>query len=235
MTALPDLASVVSGLATDRFVAYPTETVWGLGACADRPVAIERLMAWKGRANNAPMSVLVASIEAAKQLQCEITPAVEELMQRCWPGPLTVVVPCRQAFAPGVTRSDGALGLRCSPHPVAHALATAVADAGLGPLTSTSMNPSGEPPAADEDAARAMLRRPAEGADAPLFVFGSTAGRGGAEAGWDAGGETPSTVVDCTDGAPKILREGAIAARDVEAILLSASAESPNIPVQKRG
>jgi len=200
------IREAVGWLTDDGFLAYPTETVWGLGACADRTPAIERLLAWKGRASDAPLAVGVDSIEGAIALECEIDLHARRLMEAFWPGPLTVVVPCRRRFAPGVARRDGALGLRCSSHALAHALCVAVAEAGLGPLTSTSLNRTGEAPAATFAAAREMVGERAEGVaadrrEAPRVVF---------EAGCEAGGATPSSVVDCSGARPEILRTGAI-------------------------
>jgi L-threonylcarbamoyladenylate synthase len=204
MIAAGRLQMAVARLADDGFIAYPTETVWGLGACADRPNAVRRLVDWKGRTEDAPMSVLVASLEAAIELGCEVEGAAQQLAKAFWPGPLTLVVPCKRRFARGVEREDGALGLRCSSHPVAHALAEAVHCAGLGPLTSTSMNRSGEPPAADRAAAEALVAdRSGDPAsiDEPLIL---------ADADIDAGAGAPSSVVDCTRAQPTVLRVGAI-------------------------
>jgi L-threonylcarbamoyladenylate synthase len=202
------IEDAVARLAADGFVAYPTETVWGLGACADRPVAIERLMEWKGRSTDAPLALLVSSIEEAIGLGCHIDETARRLIEAFWPGPLTIVLPCRKRFSEGVARGDGALGLRSSPHPVASALALAVREAGLGPLTSTSLNRSGEAPAANLDAAAAMTREGcnAEGGS-PLLL--STSGH-------DAGGSVPSSVVECTAAVPKILRVGAIERESLE-------------------
>ncbi len=141
------LDPAVAQLAADGVIAYPTETVWGLGACADRAQAIERLFAWKGRAHHQPLAVLVASPAAATALGCELDAHAHRLAEQFWPGPLMLITPCHGRFAPGVAREDGALGLRCSPHPVARALTLRLAREGLGPLTSTSLNRSGDPPA----------------------------------------------------------------------------------------
>jgi len=197
------IREAIARLGDDGIVAYPTETVWGLGACADRPLAIERLLAWKGRASDSPLAVLVSGPEAADSIGCELRAPILRLMGAFWPGPLMIVVACRDRWAPGVARADGALGLRCSPHPLASALARGLVEVGLGPLTSTSLNRSGEPPA--RDVAEAM--RQTGGAartllEVPLLV---------SAAGHDAGGQRPSTIVDCTGHDPTILREGAIA------------------------
>jgi len=202
------IGDAITRLAADGFVAYPTETVWGLGACADRPRAIERLMKWKRRSTDAPLAVLVPSAAVALDMGCLIEPRVQRLMEAFWPGPLTIVVPCRRQFAKGVARSDGALGLRCSPHPLAQALALAVFEAGLGPLTSTSLNRAGESPAADRAAAMAMIDvDPDDGLGGPLLVSASD---------HDAGGSAASSVVDCTGPLPSIIRVGAIERESLE-------------------
>ena len=117
-------------------------------------------------------------------------------------------MPCHGHFVSGIGRADGAVGLRCSSHPLAHALAVAVGDAGLGPLTSTSMNRSGELPAADLAAAMALLQAAETGDLAEPLVL--------SEWGHDAGGEAPSSVVDCTGPVPEIVRVGMIDRESLE-------------------
>ena len=197
----------IGRLGADGFVAYPTETVWGLGACVDRPRAIERLMDWKGRPSDAPLAVLVPEPETATAIGCALDDPIRRLMAAFWPGPLMVVVPCRETWASGVARSDGALGLRCSSHPLASALARGLLEAGCAPLTSTSLNRSGEAPARDLEETMRSLAVAAPGApratlEAPLLISVD---------GQDAGGDRPSTVVDCTGSDFEILRDGAIA------------------------
>ncbi len=197
-------------LGADGFVAYPTETVWGLGACADRPIAIERLTAWKRRSSDAPLALLVPSVDLALEMGCEIGACARRLVEAFWPGPLTIVVPCRKRFAPGVARSDGALGLRSSSHPLARALSLEVCEAGLGPLTSTSLNRTGESPATNQrEAAERMLEDPDDDLQSPLLI---------SAAGHDAGGSAPSSVVDCTGAVPRIVRVGAIEREPLEKI-----------------
>ena len=204
------IKGAIARLAADGFVAYPTETVWGLGACADRPIAIERLTAWKRRSSDAPLAVLVPSVDLALEMGCEIGACAQRLTEAFWPGPLTIVVPCRKRFAPGVARSDGALGLRSSSHPLAHALSLAVCEAGLGPLTSTSLNRTGESPATNQrEAAEQILADPDDDMQSPLLISAS---------GHDAGGSAPSSVVDCTGAVPRIVRLGAIEREPLEKI-----------------
>lgn len=220
-TVLPSadpIAAALARLREDGFVAYPTETVWGLGACADRPEAIDRLMAWKGRASEAPLAVLTPSADSVADLGCRLEGRALVLAEHFWPGPLMLVLSCDRSWAKGVAGAGNALGVRCSPHPIAMALAEGLHAAGFGPLTSTSFNRSGDPPATCEQEARALLLK-ASGLKAdspqgtelgePLFVSAKNA---------DAGAELPSTVVDCTGERLKILRVGAIAAEAIEAM-----------------
>jgi len=180
-------------------VAFPTETVWGLAASAGSQAAVEGLQAWKGRGDDQPISVLVSAPSVLTEQGFEVGPLARALMEEFWPGPLTLVLPCRGSFAPGIAREDGSVGVRCSPHPVVGEWVAAAEAAGLGPLTATSCNRSGEPPARTESEARALC-----GAGPGPFVL--------AAGGRDAGGAAPSTVLDLAVTPARILREGAVSA-----------------------
>jgi L-threonylcarbamoyladenylate synthase len=187
-------------LARGALVAFPTETVWGLAAPAASEAAVARLARWKGRAETQPIAVLVPDLAALEALGAELPRAARRLAAAFWPGPLTLVLHCGARFAPGIAGAGGAVGFRCSPHPAAHALAAAASAAGLGPLTATSLNRSGVAPARTRAEAAALC-----GAreDEPEILAGA----------WpDAGGGAASSVVDLAHGAPRILREGAVAA-----------------------
>lgn len=191
--------AAVADIAAGRLLAYPTETVWGLGADARAAAAVAALRRFKGREAAKPLSLLVSGPEALACLGAQVPDWAERLVRAGWPGPLTLVVACEARLAPGVARGDGAVGVRCSPHPAARALARALEARGVGPLTATSLNASGEPPAETRAAARALCAASAA-ASAPRLL-----------AGEDAGGGAPSTVVDATGAEPVVLREGAIA------------------------
>lgn len=192
------LAAAVARLCAGELVAFPTETVWGLGADASSPAATARLRRWKGRGAEQPVAVLVPDLAALASLGIALPAPAQRLAAAFWPGPLTLVVPAAPGrFAPGVAREDGAVGLRCSPHPTAAALAAALLQAGAGPLTATSLNRHGAPPARTRAEAAALCA----GADAILCL----------DAGPDAGAGAPSTVVDCSGPRPVVLRAGAIA------------------------
>ena len=167
---MPDpIGQAACWLASGGLLAYPTETIWGLGADARSAEALERLCRWKRRAASEPVALLVENAERAAQLGFQLGPAARRLAEAFWPGPLTLVVPSRDEFAPGVARDDGAVGLRCSAHPLAEALARRLRLAGIGPITATSLNRSGEPPAAGLATAQALC---GEGPDEPRLIEG---------------------------------------------------------------
>jgi len=99
-------------------LAFPTETVWGLGVDSRSEGALRRLQHWKGRDASAPISILIADADCLDPLGFEPSDAAWHLIKNFWPGPLTLVLRCRGSFAPGVSRPDGAVGVRCSSHPV---------------------------------------------------------------------------------------------------------------------
>jgi L-threonylcarbamoyladenylate synthase len=181
-----------------ELVAYPTETVWGLAADARSDAAVQKLRAWKGRDPQQAMSVLVSDYGALEALGAETTPLAEQLAAKFWPGPLTLVVRCERGFARGIASADGGVGFRCSPHPVARALAR---EAGV--ITATSFNRSGDAACATRAEAEAC-------ADAEVALV----------AGEDASGAAPSSVVDASGARLRVLREGAIPAHVLEAALL---------------
>ncbi len=205
---MKSLSSAVERVRRGELVAYPTETVWGLGANAASEAAVARLGAWKGRDADQPISILVEGPPALEALGFQVGAAARRLMERFWPGPLTVVLPCTGHFAPGIARAaDSAVGVRCSSHPVAFALARGLAEAGVGPVTATSLNHRGESPTRDLDTALALC---GGGSDAPEALE-----RAGAAP--CAGGH--STVVDATGPLPRVLRAGSVETQAIEACL----------------
>lgn len=205
---LPDpLGEAVDWVRGEGLLAYPTETVWGLGADARSRRALERLVGWKGRPADAPISILVGALEDLEALGFAVDEGARRLAGQFWPGPLTLVMACEGRFAPGIARTDGAVGVRCSAHPLARALARRLAREGVGPITSTSLNQSGAPPLRSRHEARACC---ADGPDAPRMLDVD---------GAEAGGERESTVVDVTGTRPAVLRWGALPEPVLEPVL----------------
>ena len=102
-----------------RLVAFPTETVYGLGANALDPEAVERIFAAKDRPRSSPLIVHVDSIEMARRLAADWPEAAEILARRYWPGPLTLVVPKRAEIPDIATAGLPTVGLRMPAHPLA--------------------------------------------------------------------------------------------------------------------
>ena len=131
-------------------VAFPTETYYGLAVDPFNERALARLFQVKKRPALKPVLVLVADREQVRLLATEIPGIAHRLMDRFWPGALTLVLPARPALSGLLTGGTGTVGVRLSPHPVATRLLRAFG----GPLTATSANRSGSAPAASAEEVR---------------------------------------------------------------------------------
>jgi len=171
-------------------VAFPTDTLYALGANALDPAAIDRVLTVKGRHHGKPLSVLVPSVEAAADLAAGLPDGVRSLMQAFWPGALTVVVKASPKIPAILRGAAGTVGLRMPAGSVAQALLSAFA----GPIIGTSANKSG---GADPSDAKTVQK--AVGGQIDLILDGGRVALG-----------VPSTVIDCTTQPARILREGAI-------------------------
>jgi tRNA threonylcarbamoyl adenosine modification protein (Sua5/YciO/YrdC/YwlC family) len=205
---IPDpLGDSVRWLAGGGLLAYPTETVWGLGADATSDAAVGRLLRWKGRGGDSPLSIVVDTSTALENLGIDVSRGAYRVAAAFWPGPITLVLRCPRRFAAGVARADGAIGVRCSSHPLAAAIARRLRAEGVGPMTATSLNRSGDPAARSRAQAVALC---GEGDDMPRMVDVDQA---------ESGGDEPSTVLDLTGAAPKVLRWGALPAEALNPVL----------------
>lgn len=192
------LAEAIRRLARSELVAYPTETVYGLGADAFSAEALARLRALKGRDAERGLSVLIADASALARFAAPLAPQARLLAECFWPGPLTLVVPVADARFAGV-RTPLGVGFRCSSQASAGALARASAH----PIVSTSANRSGEEPCATA----AEIER----------EFGPELAILGGE---PASGLAPSTVVAIRSGGElELLREGSLSRSELEAVL----------------
>jgi L-threonylcarbamoyladenylate synthase len=207
MSAALTPEAAIERVAAGGLVGFPTETSWGLGADARSEAALAGLRRWKGREAEKPISLLVAGAADLARLGAQLTPAARRLAAAFWPGPLTLVVRCEARLAAGIAGPGGGVGLRCSPHPVAAALAALALQRGVGPLTATSLNRAGERACRARAEAEALA-----GAELALV------------AGLDAGGAEASSVVDASGEEPVVLREGAVSGRAIAAALAGACA-----------
>lgn len=178
-----------------KLVAFPTETVYGLGANALDPAAVERIFQAKGRPRNSPLIVHVDSVEMARGLALRWPPAAEILADRYWPGPLTLVLPKRAGIPDIVTAGLPTVGLRMPAHPLAleliHAAGVPIAAPSANRFTELSPTAAGHVP--DELAD---------------FVIDGGPARVGIE----------STVLSLV-GDPVLLRPGIIPLPDIEALI----------------
>jgi L-threonylcarbamoyladenylate synthase len=117
--SISDAAKIIRG---GGLVAFPTETVYGLGANALDPIAIQKIFETKGRPETSPLIVHVASVEMARELVAEWPPLAEELARLWWPGPLTLVLPKKNLIPDNVTAGLPTVGVRMPNHQVALAL-----------------------------------------------------------------------------------------------------------------
>jgi L-threonylcarbamoyladenylate synthase len=187
----------------DGVIAYPTETVYGLGGRAT-PAALAQLRAVKGREVAKSFVILVAGRRMAEQWGIEFPERAVRLAQAWWPGPLTLVLPAARGRLPDELRGPtGGIATRHSPHPGAQALVETLGE----PLTSTSANRPGAPPAQEA------------GAIAAAFAGAVAAGELLVLDGGPLPASPPSTVVDLTGDEAALVREGAIAWRDVRRTL----------------
>lgn len=175
-------------------VVFPTDTVYGVGVTPFDAAAIERLYALKGRPAEKGIPILLADLAALDAVARAVPPPALDLIDRFWPGPLTLIVP-RRPELPDIISPDDTIAVRVP----AHAVACALIRAAGGALATTSANLSGEEPARSGAAAFAALR----GRVAAVLDDGPS-----------PGGQA-STIVDCTGHRPIILRAGPLTAADL--------------------
>jgi L-threonylcarbamoyladenylate synthase len=192
-----DVERAVAALERGGLIVFPTETLYGLGADATRTETVDRLGDLKGRDRDKPVSVLVASRAMLDEIAASIPSVAERLVAAFWPGPLTIALPARSGLPARLTAGSGTIAARISSHPIAQKIVSALGR----PLTATSANPGGSPPAGAIAAARAYF-----GARVDVYVDGGPSAPGPA-----------SSVVDCSVTPPRLIREGAIALDCIEA------------------
>ena len=180
-------------IADGELVAFPTETVYGLGARADDDAAVAKIFAAKGRPTGHPLIVHVADRAGADRFTASLPPVAERLVEAFWPGPLTVIVARRPDVAAAAAGGQSTIGLRCPAHPVAHALLTKAGELGVPGIAGPSANRFGK--VSPTSAAHVVDEL---GAD--LVVLDGGTARVGIE----------SAIVDCSTGQPVLLRPGVL-------------------------
>jgi L-threonylcarbamoyladenylate synthase len=191
-----NIAEAVAALRRGDVIVFPTETLYGLGADALNSTAVEKVFQLKGRDSKNPIPVLVTDREMLFNLVVAIPSLAEKLISRFWPGPLTIIFPARRDIPPRLLNASGGIGVRISSQTIAAELIKALGR----PLTATSANPSGRPPAhIVQDAKEYFSDR------INIFVDGGK-----------LASKTGSTVVEILDDALRIIRAGDIGRSQLE-------------------
>jgi len=198
----PALDAALARLLAGELVAFPTETVYGLGADAANATAVAAIYLRKGRPHGHPLIVHVADAAELEHWAAHVPPAARVLAARFWPGPLTLILPRATHVADVVTGGQNSIGLRCPSHPLALGLLEACRAAGIRGLAAPSANRYGHV----SPTTAAHVR--AEFGDALLVLDGGACTIG-----------IESTIVDLTGATPRVLRPGMIAAADIAAAL----------------
>ncbi|RFU62334.1 L-threonylcarbamoyladenylate synthase [Peribacillus glennii] len=195
----PQIIQPAQLLQDNEVVAFPTETVYGLGANAKSDKAVKKIFQAKGRPGDNPLIVHIASRSQLDELAEEIPQVAEELMAAFWPGPLTLIFHKRKGvLSELVTAALDTVAVRMPDHPVALAL---IKESGL-PIAAPSANTSGRP---SPTAAR-HVQDDLTGKIAGIVDAGAT------------GVGVESTVLDCTEEIPVILRPGGVTREEIEKV-----------------
>ena len=192
------IETAINTLRDGGVVAIPTDTLYGLAACAFDETAVARVFELKGRPAGMALPLLLADAEDAHRCAVDLPPAFGRLAARFWPGALTLIARKSDAVPYAVTAGMDTVGLRVPDHPLARSVARLLG----APITGTSANRSRMPGLTTAQAVRD------EFGDAIGFVLD----------GGDAPGGVASTVLDLSGDTPRILRQGAVGRDAIEAV-----------------
>ncbi|MCX4690990.1 MULTISPECIES: L-threonylcarbamoyladenylate synthase [Streptomyces] len=192
------LREAASAVRRGELVVLPTDTLYGIGADAFSPEAVNDLLAAKGRGRGMPTPVLIGSPNTLHGLVTDFSEQAWELVDAFWPGALTLVAKHQPSLAWDLGDTQGTVAVRMPLHPVAIELLTEV-----GPMAVSSANLSGHPAPEDCDAAREML-----GDSVSVYLDGGP-----------TPGIQPSSIVDVTGKVPVLLREGALTADQLREVV----------------
>lgn len=176
-------------------IVYPTETIYGLGANALDPKVVERVFEIKERRKSNPILILIPDIQSLEELALEVPDSAQDLMKKFWPGPLTIVFRSTPMVSKILTAGSGKIGIRLSSDKFCADLLSICKI----PITSTSANLSGEP---NPNSIEMINKRVLDSVDTIVDAGTLTS-------------QTPSTVVDVTKGKVELVREGAIAFKEI--------------------
>ena len=196
------IAAAAQRLADGGLVAFPTETVYGLGARADDDAAVAGVFAAKGRPADHPLIVHLPQAAAALHFSHHLSAGAQRLMAAFWPGPLTLIVPRRPGVAAAAAGGQDSIGLRLPAHPMAQALLAQAAQLGVLGVAAPSANRFGR-------VSPTTAAHVAQEFGPGLMVLDGGACAVGIE----------SAIVDCTRAQPALLRPGQLSRQQIEAVL----------------
>lgn len=199
MTLSPDIDRAVRALRAGKLVAFPTETVYGLGADAENPDAVGRVFSVKGRPTNHPLIVHIAAEAELSRWAREVPEAARKLAESCWPGPLTLLLRKSARVPSATTGGLDSVGLRVPAHPLALELLRTFA----GGIAAPSANRFGRVSPTCAEHVRADL-----GDAVDVLLDGGACGVG-----------VESTILDLTGPRPLLLRPGGVTAERIESLL----------------
>jgi L-threonylcarbamoyladenylate synthase len=200
---LEAIATAAQALRDGALVAFPTETVYGLGADARNPAALRRLYATKGRPDEHPVIVHLAAADALSRWTRDIPAFATALADAFWPGPLTLILPRAEDVSDLLTGGQDSIGLRVPAHPVARGLLARFVEIGGDGIAAPSANRFGR-----ISATTAAHVADEFGSEVAVILDGGPCQHG-----------IESTIVDCTHDEPAVLRPGAISVDQLARVL----------------
>ena len=189
------LEEAITSLQHGGVIAFPTDTVYGIGASLDHPAALKRIYDLKGRSPDKPLPILVARVEMLDQLSPDVDERLVELAEQFWPGALTIVLPAAKHLPAEVKAPDNTIGVRLPNH----SIPLTIAERAGGAIATTSANVSGE-----QAAHSAKEIQDAFGNAVDVILDGGFAPE-----------QNSSTVIRVENGEIVVLREGVISAEDL--------------------
>ncbi len=193
------ISAAVAALQRGEVIAFPTETLYGLGADALNSAAVDKVFQLKGRDAANPIPVLISDRGMLGTLVSDIPPLAEKLIAHFWPGPLTIIFPARLDIPRPLVNTAGGVGIRVTSQPIAGVLIKALGR----PLTATSANPSGRPPARTAQEAKEYFSGQVD-----IFIDG---GKLTSQSG--------STVVEPVGDSLRIIRTGDVGRSQIEGVI----------------